>query len=148
MIHTKNRKRRARHAHWANHFDNAILDLMNGSLPEILHKGMVQTTPLTNIVKRENEFDIEMAVPGLSKEQITIQVEQDQLIISSDQESKLAEGESYSKNEFNYNKFERKFNLGENIDQESISAKCENGLLKVTLKVKAKEETTIKVDIK
>ncbi len=146
MIHTKNRKR-ARHAHWTNHFDNAILDFMNGSIPEILHKGMVQTTPLTNIIKRENEFDIEMAIPGLSKEQITIKIEQDQLIIASDHESKLAEGETYSKNEFNYDKFERKFNLGENIDRENISAKCENGLLKVTLKIKEKEDTTIKVEI-
>ena len=147
MIHTKNRKRRSRHAHWTNHFDNAILDLMNGSLPEILHKGLVQSTPLTNIVKRENEFDIEMAVPGLSKEQITIKVEEGHLIISSDLDKKLAEGESYTKNEFNYNKFERRFNLGENIDLENIAAKCENGLLKITLKVKEKEETAIKVDI-
>ena len=146
MIHTKNRKR-ARHAHWTNHFGNAILAFMNGSIPEILHKGMVQTTPLTNIIKRENEFDIEMAIPGLSKEQITIKIEQDQLIIASDHESKLAEGETYSKNEFNYDKFERKFNLGENIDRENISAKCENGLLKVTLKIKEKEDTTIKVEI-
>ncbi len=148
MIHTRNGKRRRNHAHWSNHLDTAIFDLMNGSLPEILHKGLVQTTPLTNIIKRENEFDIEMAVPGLSKEQISIKVEQDQLIISSEHESKLEEGETYSKNEFNYNKFERKFNLGENIDLENISATCENGLLVVTLKVKAKEDTTIKVDIK
>ena len=147
MIHTRNGKSRRKHTNWANHLDTAIFDLMNGSLPEILHKGLVQTTPLTNIIKRENEFDIVMAVPGLSKEQITIKVEQDQLVIASDQEFKLEEGESYSKNEFNYEKFERKFNLGDNIDQENILAKCENGLLKVTLKVKEKEDTTIKVDI-
>ena len=147
MINTGNRKTKARHTHWANQFDNAILDLMNGSLPEILHKGMVQNTPLTNIIKRENEFDIEMAVPGLSKSQITIKIEQDQLIIAANHDRKLAEGERYSKNEFNYDKFERKFNLGENINRENIAAKCENGLLKITLQVKEKEDTTIKVDI-
>jgi len=60
---------------------------------------------------------------------------------------KLNEGETYSKNEFNYQKFERKFNLGDMIDQNKIEAKFENGLLIVMLHVKEEKDTTIKVDI-
>jgi len=146
MIHTSNGKRR-RQDNWANHIDSAIFDLMNGSLPEILHKNLVQTKPLTNIIKQEKSFVIEMAVPGLAKEQIKINVEKDQLIISANEESKLAEGESFTKNEFAYNKFERKFNLGDNIDLSKIEAKQANGLLKITLHLKEIEDTTIKVDI-
>ena len=146
MIHTTNGKKRSQD-NWANHIDNAIFDLMNGSLPEMLHKNLVQTKPLANILKQENSFVIEMAVPGLAKEQININVVKDQLVISAEVDKELAEDERYTKNEFSYNKFERKFNLGETIDMTNIQAKCENGVLKITLNVKEKEDTTIKVDI-
>ncbi len=146
MIHT--RKGRRRHADWTNHFDNAIIDLMNGTIPEILHKSMVQTKPLSNIIKRENSFVIEMAIPGLTKDQININVDKDQLVISADEEHKLAEGETLTKSEFNYHKFDRRFNLGDNIDATNIEASFENGLLIITLHVKEEKDTTIKVDIK
>jgi len=146
MIHTRNRRRR--HADWTNHIDNAIIDLMSGNIPEILHKSMVQTKPLSNIIKREKSFVIEMAVPGLTKDQISISVDKDQLVISTDVEHKLEEGESYTKNEFNYHKFDRRFNLGDNIDSSNIEAKFENGLLIITLHVMEEKDTTIKVDIK
>ena len=146
MIHTRNGRRR-KHADWTNHIDSAIFDLMNGNIPEILHKSMVQTKPLSNIIKRENSFIIEMAVPGLTKDQINISVDKNQLEISADVEHKLAEGETYSKSEFDYHKFDRKFNLGETIDQTNIEAKFENGLLFITLHVKEEKDTTIKVDI-
>jgi len=42
MIHTRNGRTR-RQADWTNQIDNAIFDLMNGNIPEILHKSMVQT---------------------------------------------------------------------------------------------------------
>ena len=146
MIHTRKRRRR-RHDDWTNHIDSAIIDLMNGNIPEILHKSMVQTKPLSNIIKRENSFLIEMAVPGLTKDQISISVDKDQLVISADVAHKLEEGESYTKNEFDYRKFDRRFNLGDNIDASKIEAKFENGLLIITLHVKEEKDTTIKVDI-
>jgi len=147
MIHTRKGRRR-RHSDWTNHFDNAIIDLMNGTIPEILHKSMVQSQPLSNIIKRENNFLIEMAIPGLTKDQININVDKDQLVISANVEHKLEEGESYTKNEFSYHKFDRRFNLGENIDSSNIEAKFENGLLLITLHIKEEVDTTIKVDIK
>jgi len=146
MIHTRN-GRSKRQADWTNQIDNAIFDLMNGNIPEILHKSMVQTKPLSNIIKKENSFLIEMAIPGIAKDQITISVDKDQLVVSANVEHKLSEGETYSKNEFNYSKFERRFNLGDMIDQKKIEAKFENGLLLITLHVKEEKDTTIKVDI-
>ena len=146
MIHTRNGRRR-RQADWSNHIDTAIFDLMNGNIPEMLQKSIVQTKPLSNIIKRENSFVIEMAVPGIGKDQININVDKDQLVVSAEVEHKLKEGETYSKNEFNYNKFERKFDLGDMIDQKKIEAKFENGLLIITLHVKEEKDTTIKVDI-
>jgi len=145
MIHTRNGRRRQ--ADWSNHIDTAIFDLMNGNIPEMLQKSIVQTKPLSNIIKRENSFVIEMAVPGIGKDQININVNKDQLVVSAEVEHKLKEGETYSKNEFNYNKFERKFDLGDMIDQKKIEAKFENGLLIITLHVKEEKDTTIKVDI-
>lgn len=146
MIHTRNGRRR--HTNWSNHIDNAIIDLMNGTIPEILHKSMVQTKPLSNIIKRENSFVIELAIPGFSKEQINISVDKDQLVISADVEHKLEEGETYTKNEFNYHKFDRRFNLGDSIDTSKIEAVFNNGILKITLHVKEEKDTTIKIDIK
>lgn len=150
MIHVKNCKNGRRNAHWVNHFDQTINDLMGGSIADIVNKTLVQTQPAVNIIKTDKAYTLEIAVPGLSKSDIDINVKDDALIISSI-EKETKEGEEhetvYSKREFNYASFKRTFTLPENIEHESIKANFKNGLLIITLPKKEKVDTsrTIKI---
>lgn len=151
MIHVKNSKHRRRNSHWVNHFDHAINDLMGGSLADIVNKGLVQTQPAVNIIKSDNAYTLEIAVPGLNKSDIDINIKEDSLIISSiiheAKEGDKKEDIVYSKREFNYGSFKRTFTLPENIDHEGIKANFKNGLLFITLPKKEKVDTsrTIKI---
>lgn len=153
MIHVKNPKHRRRngHHHWATHFDNAISDLMGGSFTDFVAKGLVQNQPLVNIIKNENDFVLEIAVPGFSKKDIDINVKEDKLSISAviEETEKDAEKkeEHYTKREFNYAGFKRSFTLPENIDIESIKAVFTNGILKITLPLKEKVDTSRNIKI-
>jgi len=91
--------------------------------------------PAVNIIENFPNFVVEIAAPGLSKEDFSIEVEEDTLKISSEkatQEEKNNDSH-YRKREFNYESFERSFKLSENIEIDKIQAKYENGILKVTL---------------
>jgi len=91
--------------------------------------------PAVNIIENFPNFVVEIAAPGLSKEDFSIEVEEDTLKIYSEkatQEEKNKDSH-YRKREFNYESFERSFKLSENIEIDKIQAKYENGILKVTL---------------
>jgi HSP20 family protein len=94
-------------------------------------------TPAVNVVEDEKEFRIEVAVPGLSKEDFNIEVEEDVLTISSvKKESNEKTDEKrpqYTRREFNYSAFKRSFQLPETIDQEQIKASHDAGIVSVQL---------------
>ena len=92
--------------------------------------------PAVNIFENFPNFVVELAVPGLNKEDFTIEVEEDTLKIASKkvEEKKEESTDSlYKRKEFNYTNFKRSFKLPENIKTEDIQANYENGILRVTL---------------
>ena len=93
------------------------------------------STPPVNIIENFPNFVVELAVPGLQKEDFTIEVEEDTLKIASKKvEEKKEEADSqFKRREFNYKSFECTFKLPENIKTEDIQANYENGVLRVTL---------------
>ena len=95
--------------------------------------------PNVDIVEHEQDYTITAELAGLDKKDVKITVEDGVLSISGE---KAAEKESKKENRYHYfersyGKFERKFQLPENINDSKISAKFKNGLLTLTL---AKEE--------
>ncbi|WP_114749136.1 Hsp20/alpha crystallin family protein [Pleomorphovibrio marinus] len=97
--------------------------------------------PMVNILETDDAFEIEMAVPGMRKEDFTISLDNQVLNISAHLEEKVAnEGnnEQYLRREFSYYAFQRTFNLPEFVEADKIKAKYENGLLR--LYVPKKEE--------
>ncbi|MCW8796828.1 MAG: Hsp20/alpha crystallin family protein [Chlorobium sp.] len=94
------------------------------------------STPAFNvdISEDENAFHIEAEMPGVSKENISIGVEDDLLTIKGERKQK-SEGQrtNYHLTERTYGTFSRSFNLGELIDQDAIDASYENGILHLTL---------------
>ncbi len=102
------------------------------------YRDWVENRPAVNIVETETNFRIELAAPGLNKEDFNIKVEKDTLSISAKKESTTVEGEKVKVREFAYTSFQRNFTLPKTVDAEAIEARYENGVL--TLTVPKKEE--------
>ena len=93
------------------------------------------TLPAVNIKENEASFVVEVAIPGLSKEDITINVENNILTISSEKQQESDESnEKYTRKEYSYRAFKRSFNLPKDrINAEAISANYTNGELIISL---------------
>jgi HSP20 family protein len=93
------------------------------------------TLPSVNIKESEEDFEVEMAAPGLSKKDFKIELNNDLLTISSEmeKENETKEGQMYSLREFSYQSFCRSFTLPNTADGEKIEAKYENGILRIII---------------
>jgi HSP20 family protein len=99
---------------------------------------VVSRVPAVNVSETENKFLIDMAAPGLKKEDFKISVDRDQLTISVEQKVENQETlKRYNKREFSYNSFVRSFTLPEIADYEKIDANYNEGILRVEI---AKQE--------
>jgi len=93
------------------------------------------TLPAVNILEDENRIQIEVAAPGMKKEDFKIGLDQDRLTVSADVTTENSEsGERYSRKEFSYRSFRRLFNIPvESIDGDQIQATYKDGILLLTL---------------
>jgi HSP20 family protein len=93
------------------------------------------TLPAVNILEDENGIKIEMAAPGLKKEDFKIDLDRNRLTISAEVTSEQSENnDRYSRKEFNYRSFRRLFNIPvETINGDRIEAAYKDGILAVTL---------------
>ena len=94
------------------------------------------TIPLVNLKETADNFEVEMAAPGMSKEDFKVELDGTTLAISSEKknESEVREGERYTRREFSYQSFQRSFQLPkEVVDADKIEAKYENGVLRLLI---------------
>jgi HSP20 family protein len=99
------------------------------------------TLPAVNIRETAENFDVEMAAPGMNKDDFRIELEGNQLRISSEKQTQneTKDGERYTRREFSYQSFQRSFTLPKDVvDVDQIRAKYENGVLH--LQIPKKEE--------
>ena len=91
--------------------------------------------PSVNIKENENEFEVEMAAPGMTKDDFKIELNNSVLTISSEKqnENQSKEGENITRREFSYQSFSRSFTLPVIVETDKITAKYENGLLRVNI---------------
>lgn len=102
--------------------------------------------PNTNILKSQDHFMIEMAVPGLQKSDFNIRAEENVLSVSYEPAAEKDEKEApvtYLRREYEQEAFTRHFTLPETTDAEKISAKYENGILKVFIPFEDPEKNKI-----
>ncbi len=92
-------------------------------------------TPAVNVKETDNDFTIELAAPGLVKEDFNIELDNDVLVISSEvkMENETKDDGKYTRKEFSYNAFKRSFSLPDAVDGSKIEASYENGVLLVGL---------------
>jgi HSP20 family protein len=123
-----------------NPFFNDVFDTILND--RFLGGKQLSQVPAVNIAETENEFHIELAVPGLKKEDFKINVDKDVLTVSAEKKAEnVEEGKKFSKREYNYSSFTRSFNLPESVDHSKIDAEYTDGILK--LNVAKKEEAKI-----
>ena len=109
------------------------------------------SVPAVNVQEDENEYVIEVAAPGMKKDDFKVEVNNDILTISAEKENKDEEKEEgYTRREFCYTSFNRSFAIPKNeVDQGKIDAKYEDGILKIKLQkreeVKPKPARTIEI---
>ena len=94
-----------------------------------------QTFPAVNTIEKNNQYLLEIAVPGMDKKDFEIQIQNDLISISSvsKQEKEVKDNLNYNRQEFNYNSFHRTFSLPKEVDQSKIQAIYSNGILTITL---------------
>ena len=117
------------------------------------------TAPAINVLETEKEYKVEVAAPGMTKEDFNVHIdEENNLVISMEKktenkeegnEENTAEGR-YLRREFSYSQFQQTMILPDDVDKERIEAHVENGVLQIELpkyteqeKEKAKRVITI-----
>jgi HSP20 family protein len=126
-------------------FRNDFMNLWDGDVTD--------TIPSINIKEEKDSYKIEMAAPGLKKEDFNISIDGDILTISSEKESEKTEGgesDNFSRREYNYSSFSRSLSLPDHVESSKIAAKYEDGILRLSVPKKASGEENngkkIKVD--
>jgi len=108
----------------------------------LLTDRLVSRVPAVNIAETDGDFQIELAVPGLKKEDFKINIDKNVLSISSEKKNENSqEGKKFSKREYSYTSFTRSFTLPETIDHNKIDAAYVDGILKLT--IAKKEEAKV-----
>ncbi len=116
-------------------------DFFNNDISNFMGSDNIVTLPSVNIIENDANFELEVAAPGMSKKDIELNVVDGYLIIKGKKEEKTEEqDEKYTRREFNYSAFERRFNLPDSVKEDNISAKFENGILKVTIEKKEEKK--------
>ncbi len=113
-----------------NFFSRGLMDWDNLNFSETN-----TTLPAVNVKENTDKFEIEVAAPGMKKEDFKIKLENNTLTISSERKDEKEEKkENYSRKEFSYQSFQRSFTLPEgHIQSDKISAKYNDGILIIEL---------------
>ena len=90
------------------------------------------SVPSVNSLENNDSFEIDLAVPGMKKEDFTIELNDKVLVISSET-SNTMENDKMRLNEFNFSSFQRSFRVPDSVDQDKIKANYKNGILKIKL---------------
>jgi HSP20 family protein len=120
-------------AYWDDFFNDKFFN-------QLKNTGSGESRPAVNISEDDKGYTIEVAIPGIAKDEFNLEIENDVLTLSSEQkENKDEQKQNYMRREFNHQSFKRSFELPETIDQEQINATIDAGILTLSLPKKEEE---------
>ena len=105
------------------------------------------TAPAVNILENDDEYKIEVAAPGMTKEDFKVHINEDnELIISMEKRNEEKEEDkkhkgTYLRREFSYTQFQQSLLLPDNVERDKISAKVEHGVMSIDIPKKKVTET-------
>lgn len=107
--------------------------------------------PAVNIKETKDDFEVEVAAPGMKKDDFKIELDNNLLVISSEKEEQNEEkdGKEFTRREFSYQSFKRSFTLPKTIEEAKIKAAYKDGVLHITLpkKEEAKDKPKRLIEI-
>ncbi len=110
-----------------------------------------RSMPAVNVVENDDNYVMEVAAPGMKKENFNIEVKEGMIVISAEnKQEEEKKDDNFTRREFSYSKFMRSFRLPENVNADNIAAHYEDGILKLNLpkkEVTAPEENVKKIAI-
>ena len=105
--------------------------------------------PAVNIKENDKNFTLELAIPGMDKKDLKIDINEEVLTISSELKNESEEEkDGYKRKEFSYSSFCRSFYIPENVNREKISAAYKDGILNIELPKMEEEKNKITKQIK
>jgi HSP20 family protein len=123
-------------------FGPGFLDINGG----LIDREKAIVLPDANIIENEKDFKIELAAPGLNRDDFKVEIEDGVLCVSAEKEEEQEEDrKNYRRREFSYRSFSRSFTLPENSVSDKIDAKYENGILRVVI---PKKEVSVSKPVK
>jgi len=103
--------------------------------------------PSVDIAETEKAFQVEVALPGINKKDITVDLDKGRLTISGERKFEKEEsGKNYHRVESSFGSFSRSFQLPDSIDEESISASYKDGMLNINI-TKSEERVSKQIKI-
>jgi len=117
-------------------FDDIFESIMNDTF---LSDRMVSRVPAVNISETEEHYHIELAAPGLKKEDFKVNLDRDLLTISAEHQTES--DKKYNKREYSYSSFVRSFTLPDSADDDNIEAEYTDGVLKINVAKKEEART-------
>ena len=93
------------------------------------------TAPAINVLENENEYTVELAAPGLRKEDFDISINNDgDLVIKMEKKNEVKDEKAhYLRREFAYSKYEQTLILPDDVNKDEVGAKMNDGVLNITL---------------
>lgn len=126
-------------------FSNLLDRFFNDSIGQ----NIKQFTPAVDISEDENQFEIQVSVPGMKKEDFNLEITDGRLTISGERKmEEKKEGKNFHSLETHFGSFSRSFYLPDNVKVEGIVASYEDGLLKVNLPKQEKKVNKSKIEVK
>lgn len=106
------------------------------------------TAPAVNVIETDKEYKVEIAVPGLTRDDFKIDINEDnELTVSmekkvekNEESEKEGKKHTYLRREFSYSSFRQRMILPDNVNVDNIDAKMENGVLTIDIPKKTEEE--------
>ena len=126
--------------------DSWLPDIFNDFVDNSWMERPTYTALAINVIETEKEYEVELAAPGLDKEDFRVHVDADNnLHIEMEKKAETKEGKKqgrFLRREFSYEKFQQTLLLPDDVDAEKIEAKVEKGVLMVTIPKKEKIQKT------
>jgi len=137
--------------------DKIMLPMMNSTwMPSLIDelfdvpvRAQVRTTtPAINVTEDENKYQLDLAVPGLTKEQTSVHLDADgnlliKLESKKEEEEKSKDGKRWLRREFSQYNYSQTFMLPDDVDAEQINAAVKDGILTIELPKKAKKDLAV-----
>ena len=125
-------------------FDKIFDELMLKQFPHFQEEVGVSFNqgayPKVNVYEYDDKIGIVAEIPGLDKKNVTVDVEEDVLIISGDKHGFDSDGGKCITRELKQSSFKRSFNLGDHLDGDGVSAKFKDGMLSISVPKKEPEK--------